>query len=548
MTIQAQVETAFLLSVIKPILFVAVLLLWAAAAGRLDKDAEFYYLNRNMWNLIHMIAAAIGFGIMLIVPIFFAGLVLGLIVLAGDVISYSYYRNAKVPKKARWEMLLQFIIRQINEIKKAHVQHSARVKLLTADERVRDVPMANDPNAEAHDAFAEAVCFAIPREAEKIDLLIDAGKGALVVTIDGLAYPQETLETRVALQLLDYLKNAIGMDTAERRKKQSGQLKIDVENFGRHTLDLETAGSSRGVSMTMAIDPARRVNMQIDKLGFLELQQPAVKKITSGLTGVVLIAAPAKHGGTTTLYSLLQHHDPYTSSVMTLEEEVLFEAEGVSHNKVAEGAGPQQFNDQLASIIRSDPNVLMLSRLADAETARRIAQSAREIRFYVPLNAPDTFTAVRMWMKLIGDKKTAIESLSAVVAQRLVRKLCPTCRTTYKPDPGALKKLNLPDKVTKLYHATGQVMSGNKQRECPVCLGMAYRGRIGIFEIMLIDAQARSFLAAEDYNHLRGYLRKHKMLMLQEAGLSRVVEGVTDIKEITRAFGEKMTDRSPVPA
>ena len=544
--IYAQVETAFLMSVMKPVIFLIILFLWAAMASRLDKDAEFFYLKRNIWNMIHMVAAIIGFGLMLIVPIFFAGLVLGLIVLAGDLISYSYYRNAKVPKKAKWELSWNTLTQQIENIKKAHIQHSAKVKLLTADERVLDVPSGNDPNAEAHEALADALCFAMPRDAEKIDLLVDANKGSLVVTIDGISYPQEAIESRVALQLLDYLKSATGMDVSERRKKQAGELKIEVDGFGRHTLELETAGSSRGISMAMTIDPAQRVNIPLEKLGLLDSQFQSIQELLNSLTGVVLIASPSRHGNTTTLYSFLQKHDPYTSSVMTLEDEILFEAEGVSHHRVSEGAAPQQYNDQLAQIIRSDPNVLMLSHLADAETARIVARSTKEIRFYLPLQMPDTFSSVKLWMKLVGEGRLATESLRAVIAQRLARKLCPTCRTGYTPDPAALKKLNLPSKVTQLYHATGQVMSGNKQRECPVCHGIAYRQRIGIFEVMLIDPQARAFIAAGDYNRLRGYLRKNRMLMMQEAGLARVVEGTTDIKEITRVLGEKVTDRTAV--
>lgn len=125
-----------------------------------------------------------------------------------------------------------------------------------------------------------------------------------------------------------------------------------------------------------------------------------------------------------------------------------------------------------------------------------------------------------------------------VIAQKLMRRLCHTCRVAYTPDPAALKKLNLPggDKINKLYRASGKVQVKDKEEPCPNCHGLGYRGRTGVFEVMPIDDDARSYIRKGEADALRLHLRKQKMQYLQEAALAKVVSGVTDIKEVTRAM------------
>ena len=183
--------------------------------------------------------------------------------------------------------------------------------------------------------------------------------------------------------------------------------------------------------------------------------------------------------------AFLQEHDPYTSSVMTLEDEIHFDVEGVDHNVLEAGTPPAKYHEKLGSILRSDPDTMLIGRLIDAESAKMLARSADDIRFYLPLPAEDTFAGLRMWVKAVGERKLAAEALAGVLAQRLVRKLCTNCRQPYKPDPAALKKLNLPaEKVGTLYKAAGKI-TDDKGREhtCPACHGMGYRGRVAVFEV-----------------------------------------------------------------
>ncbi len=529
----------FLLSPWKPVLVLLVLVGWAWVISHLDKDAAFYYLPRYTFNLVQMACGVIGFGLMLLIPFFFVGFLVGLVVLLGGIGGYAYYRNTQVPPSAQWTLSLDSFTQRVQDYQQRQAQKHATLVLLTADEQRREVPTGEHAHAEAHTALEGVIDFAVPRGADVIQITVDPQQAQMAARIDGVKYPQGQLEPKSALVLIDYLKEAAGLDVADRRKRQHGSIKIDAGDLGRHTLELETAGSTRGLQMLIHIDGQQRKRMPLTHLGLLESQREQITQILTEPGRVVILTGPPMQGLSTTSYSLLNEHDPYTSSLLTFEDEVLFELEGITHNEIG-GLPTPQFNERLGASIRSDPNVIMISRALEPETVQVIARNAEEIRFYVGMQEDDTFAGLGRWIKLVGNRKLAAESLAAVVSQRLIRRLCMTCRTPYKPDPAALRKLNLPvDRVGQLYHSSGQVMDRDKPIQCPDCMGLGYKNRVGVFEIMQLDDAARSLIAKGDLDTLRGHLRKQRMLLLNEAALAKVVEGVTDVKEITRALGKQ---------
>jgi len=411
--------------------------------------------------------------------------------------------------------------------------------LMKKDETRLPVPSRDDPNNEAHTVFENLLDFALPRNADRIDILVEPSKSVMVARIDGVTYPQPDIEAALAMRLVDYLKSTAGLDLTERRKKQNGLIKVDAGELGRHTLDLNTHGSTRGLSMAVNIDPDLRTQMPMEQLGLLAPQLKQVQELLRSIGGVTLVSAPPGQGTTTTLYSILSEHDPYTSSVVTLEEKIAWELEGVHHTLMPATTPPEKYNEKLLGVFRADPQVLYLTRFADSKTPGHIARSVEECRVYMPLEGDDTFATLRAWVKAVGDRKLAAKSIKAVMAQRLLRRLCHTCRTPFVPDPAALKKFNLPGKVEQLFHASGQVMVKDKPQPCPDCIGLGYRGRTAVFEVMVLDDKARKYVATGEDDKLRAHLRRAKMLWLQEAALAKVVEGITDIKEVTRAMSSK---------
>ncbi|MFN3167741.1 MAG: ATPase, T2SS/T4P/T4SS family [Phycisphaeraceae bacterium] len=538
---QLQAEPLFLMSIAKPILMLLVLGPWAWVVGRLDKDAGYYYIKQNQWALAHLAAGFLGFGVMLVVPIFWIGWPLGMLILAGEIYAYIAYRNGQVPEKERWSAadIVKGIQAEGERKAGEKAKQLANVKLMDKSEQLLDVPHGDDPRTPAFDLFQNMLVFAVPRGADQLEMTVDAEKAVFVARIDGIRYPQEAPGKDLCLQLIRYLKEHAGMDVEENRRKQTGKMWVEVEDYGKHTLQLTTAGSTRALQLIIEIDPDGRLDIPLKALGLLKPQYDKVQELVQDLTKVVVFSSPPRTGTTTTMYAMLQAHDPYTSSVMTFEKKKAFEVEGVNHNEFPEGASNEQIMEQFGALLRADPNVMMISQVLNTDMAQLIARQSEDTRFYLPLPARDTLSSLKLWMKVVGDRRLAAESLGAIVSQRLVRKLCHTCRAPYTPDAAAMKKLNIAQgSVTQLYKASGKVMVKDEAQPCPDCHGLGYRGRVGVYEIMFIDREARSLIASGEGDRLKAHLRKQRMVYLQEAALAKVVEGVSDIKEVTRVMAE----------
>jgi len=536
-----QPEPAVLISIFKPIVLFFLFVGWGHVVTFLDKDAQTLFLKRRLWNGIHVAAAALAALIWLMLGFFWLGLPLAMIIVISTIVGYGMYRNTKVPEDLHWRMSLNSFKQKIGDIEQTRAQQRASVHLLTREGDPITVPSGDDPYAQAHVAIEQLIDFAMPRGANRIEIAADVRKSAIGVWIDGVSYPQPAMESRLAMTVIDYVKRHAGMDVEDRRRRQRGTLMINVGDYGQHELFVASAGSTRGLNMVIEIDREKATLMSLVKLGLLESQRNQIEPLIDENKHVVIVACPAHQGMTTTLNSLISRHDPYTQSIMTLEEEVEIELEGVTHEKIEPGTDAEAIERRLLAILRSDPSVIMLGMLSNVAHARLIADAAANVRFYFGLRHEDTFSALKVWLKAVGDNELAAQSLGALVTQRLVRKLCPTCRIAYKPDPTVLRKLNLPpDRIPQLYKHSGQVRVGRERTEtCPSCLGMGYRSRIGVFEAMVLDDKARQILASGQLDQFRAHLRRAKMLYLQESALLKVVEGLTSISEITRALGGK---------
>lgn len=533
-------EPAFLLSIVKPLLLFAALLGWGRVVAFLDKDAAHFHLKRTLFNALHLLGGAAGLAVMILVPLFWLGFPLGLLLLAGSIAGYAYYRNGQVNDNQRWTFDLENFRRQLAEKRQGKAQKSVSVKLSRNGQEV-EVPRGDDPRVEAHEQLERMLKFSVEREAETMDLVVEDQRVQLSARIDGVRYPIEAPPPDVALTAIDFMKQAAGLDAEDRRRRQSGRVQAEVldDEGGSRTAELEvlTAGSTRGVQMQVTLNPDASTEMPLDRLGLLPKQYEYLESVLGENKGTVLIAADKHQGAPTTMFAMLSRVDPYTNSAVLIASDDQIDLEGVDRHVFERGKPASEFNSELAAILRTDPNIVMLDRVADGATVSLVSGLSKEIRFMLPLPQPDTTAAVKAYLKASGDAKEAAKGLSTVIGQRLVRRLCTTCRVPYSPNPAALKKLGIPqDKVGTLYKSSGKVLVKEQQQACPDCHGIAYRGRIGVFEVMPIDERARKHMAAGEMDALRSHLRKQGMVYLQEAGLAKVVEGVTDIKEVQRVL------------
>jgi type II secretory ATPase GspE/PulE/Tfp pilus assembly ATPase PilB-like protein len=460
--------------------------------------------------------------------------------LGAEFVGYGLFRNSRVSPENRWSLRLDSFRRKVVEAQAARAQAAAALWLCQPDGSRMEVPASDSPQRAAHARWQEVFEYALARHGDRIDLAVaGAEQTALVVHVDGVKYAQPKPDGRLAVSMIDYFKGHAGLDVADRRRRQIGQARIEAEGLGTHRLKIVTSGSTRDLSLSVRIDPNKHLGMALDKIGLVPAQLEQMQALIAACKGVVLVACPADEGMTTTLYALLQQHDPYTQSVATLEDEIELEIEGMNQYAQEPGADAAAIANRLTVLLRSDPNVLMLSRITDAQMVKPLLGSAAEMRCYAGLRMGDSFQALKAWIKLAGDPQQAGGALTAIVSQRLVRRLCPTCRIGFKPDPAALKKLNLPAGGGTLFKPSGRIEVKGKAVLCPTCLGLAYQGRVGVFELMVLDDAARALIADAKLDQLRTHLRKNKMKLMPEAALDKVVAGVTSIAEITRVMAEK---------
>jgi type II secretory ATPase GspE/PulE/Tfp pilus assembly ATPase PilB-like protein len=527
--------SAILVSIYKPLLFGMVAGLWAFVASHIDKDLDYYYLKRTLWNLILLGMAVLALGLWLMIPIFWIGFPVAVIVIISVLVGYHFYRNGHVPPSAKWSFDLDSFRAQWDESQRKKAQRAAVIRVMDKDGQMVDVPTGDDPLVAVFEALENILDFALPRRAERIDMLATANETVVAVQIDGVKYPQTKLDSKTGVTMIDFIKKHAGMDVEDRRKRQEGKMR--VLHDASHEVMAMSHGSTRGLSLTLLIDPTALRSMKFKDLGLLDTQQEQVASIFDEQDRAVLVVSPPHQGMTTTLYSFVNEHDPYMTNIMSLEDEVHFELEGVSHGQIKTGQDSPTIAKQLESMLLREPKVVLLSQLTDADTAKLIGRFADEARFYMGLRQKDSFTALKAWVKATGDKELAGHALRAIVAQRLLRKLCETCRVAYKPDPKLLKKLNLPvDKVSQLYKHSGKVMVKEEEQTCPDCMGLGYRGRRAVFEVMLFDDECRKLIADGQLDQLKNRLRKNRMLYMQEAALNLAAQGITSVSEISRVL------------
>jgi type II secretory ATPase GspE/PulE/Tfp pilus assembly ATPase PilB-like protein len=531
-------ETVFLVSPYKPIIFGLVLGLWAWAASHIDKDLVRHFMPHQLWNLILVSVALLAGGLWLWLPFFWLGLGIALVLLPGVLLGYHFYRNTVVPESEQWQLNLDSFHHDWDEGQKKKSQDAATVRLIDEDGEVVEVPSGEDPLVPVYEALETIFDFALPRCAERIEMLASSKETIVAVQIDGVRYPQTKLEAKIGVTLIDYIKKHAGLDVSDRRKKQKGTLKISHDI--PHDLEVTTSGTTRGLSLNMMVDPVILRSIKFDDLGFLDVQRKQIEPALDGDKRAVLVVSPPHHGMTSTLYSFVARHDPYLSNVMSLEDEVPFKLEGVHHLVAKIGPDAPTMPKQLESLMLREPKVVLMSHLTDPETVKMIFRYTDDARFYVGLRQKDSFAALKAWASAADDQRVAGNALEAIISMRLLRKLCPTCRIAYRPDPALLKKLNLPaDRVKQLYKHSGKVMVKDREEPCEFCVGLGYRGLRAVYEVMVLDDEARALIGDRQSSRLKSHLRKSGMLYMQEAALMLAADGITSVSEISRVLADK---------
>lgn len=550
MHLLANADWAFLTSPFNWLLAALTVLPWAwLVSSKLDKDALYFHLNRRLWNSIHLGAGAVGILSMLLIPIFWIGWPVAILVMWTPIIIYWQVRNNNVPDEAKYHLTAESITAKLEARRRAAATRSAAINFINAANAPVDVPLKESPLFGVHLLAEDIIGPAVSARAARLEMAPSPNGYIISQTVDGMRFRREPIAADNANQLIDYIKSIAGLDVQNRRKRQVGQCKMNGPE-GPKTLTVTTAGSSNGQEMRLEFDRAAQVEKPFDSLGLLPAQLEALKIFTDqeNRHGIILISAPSGHGLTTLGYSCIGRHDAYTNNVKIFEREQMIKLDGVDHVVFDPANTDIDYATQLQSILRRDPDVVLVSDLDDPRTAQAVAHPGIEgPLLYVGQRLGSVQEQVVDWVKRAGDLKAAVRPLRAVVNGRLVRSLCPNCKQAYRPSPEQLKKLGLPASVQQLFKAGGKVQVKNKIENCPVCQGTGYFGLTGVFEVMTLDDQARKLLLNNDLPGAYMHCRANKMIFLQEAALRKVVDGLTSLEEVVRVTAQPTKQPPPRP-
>jgi len=345
--------------------------------------------------------------------------------------------------------------------------------------------------------------------------------------IDGFLYLRHRLPTKLIPQVTSRIKVMSGLDITKRRIPQDGRIGIVIRNK-LIDIRISTFPSMHGENIVLRILDKTRGVPTLSKLNLSAEDLTAFKKEIKATKGIILATGPTGSGKSTTMYSFIDALTMESKNIMTVEDPIEYEMDGIVQTNVDPKAGVN-FSNALRAILRQDPDIIYVGEIRDAETAKAAVQAA--LTGHLVLSTLHTNDAVGAITRLrdIGIEPGLIGSvLNCSFSQRLVRKICPRCKHEYPPDENFLNKWKFP-LDTKFYKGKG----------CEFCSGIGYRGRMGIFEIVSVNKAIGALIAKNaPENVIFKALRKQGMKTLFEDGLQKVKDGITTVEEVMRVIDE----------
>jgi general secretion pathway protein E/type IV pilus assembly protein PilB len=346
--------------------------------------------------------------------------------------------------------------------------------------------------------------------------------------IDGVLHEVKSPPKRLQASIISRLKIQSNMSIAEKRVPQDGRIQTQV---GGKMIDLRVSclPTSHGESIVMRILDKEGLRLGLSELGFFTDDQQTFERLIGLPDGILLVTGPTGSGKTTTLYSCLNFINRPDRKIITVEDPVEYVLAGINQVQVSEAVG-LTFAAALRSILRQAPNVIMLGEIRDLETATiAINASLTGHLVFSTLHTNDAPSAVTRLIDIGVKPFLVASSCRALMAQRLVRKICKKCATPYAPTDAELRTLNIdPNKLEGATFLRG--------KGCPDCAKTGCRGRMGIFEVFVIDDEARKLIYAKvPSSVLRTRAREMGMRTLREDGARKVLAGLTTPEEVIRA-------------
>ena len=352
--------------------------------------------------------------------------------------------------------------------------------------------------------------------------------------IDGILYDTLSLNKNVLPLIISRIKVMAGMDIAERRMPQDGRCTV---RLGQREVDLRisTVPTSYGERSVLRILDKSTALYGLDELGLGNEDLTKFDSLLGRTHGVIFVTGPTGSGKSTTLYACLNRLNSAEKNIMTIEDPIEYQLEGISQMQVASKKG-MTFATSLRHVLRQDPDIIMVGEVRDIETARMAIQSSLTGHLvFSTLHTNDSAGAISRLLDLGVEPYLASSSLIAVMAQRLVRKVCPDCREEYEPTDRELRELGLLSAeagMSDLERNGGKFFAG---RGCDRCFQTGFRGRTGVYELMLISEEIQDLIyRRESAGSIKRASLNAGLQTLRMDGTRKVIAGITTIAEVLR--------------
>jgi len=345
--------------------------------------------------------------------------------------------------------------------------------------------------------------------------------------IDGVLYEMVPPPKYIAAALSSRIKVMANLDIAERRLPQDGRISLTVES---NPIDLRVSvlPTMFGESVVLRVLDRSQAMFDLGALGLRPEDQEIIRQLIHKPNGIIIVTGPTGCGKTTTLYSALNELNDIGTKIITTEDPIEYDIDGIIQVQMKPSIG-LVFARCLRSILRQDPDIILVGEIRDLETAEIAAQSSLTGHIvFTTLHTTDAPSSIARLLDLGIEPFLLTATIEGIVSQRLVRKICENCKTAFEPSEAQLMELQLtPDDIKgkKFYYGRG----------CSKCNGTGYKGRIGVFEIMVFNDEIRDLVMNQASTAvLRAAGQKGGMRLLRENGLEAIYDGITTIDEVVK--------------
>jgi type II secretory ATPase GspE/PulE/Tfp pilus assembly ATPase PilB-like protein len=534
------------LSPIKLLAIGGLLLLWCKTTDWVNWDSQVLRLPHSLWNAVAFFPFLVAFFLALLLPFLlgYSALVLSWLVPLGI---YIYQRNANVEphEKVLTADHLRFLLAsggkrlgmKVSAEKQAPYERGAPVHFAATagDEQANQACLILARQSSGFVPAKEMVADLLQRRGDRI--MLDSTEDGVAVRyqIDGVWHETDPQDAETGAGILTTLRHLAGVDPQEAKKRQAGQLELTYEDV-RYTAHLVTQGTRHGQRAILQLTTPDVPFESISELGMRDKMRDQLKELLASPRGLFLFSAIPSGGLTTTMLLAMRLTDRYMRDFLAFQDVDRPEPLVDNVERETYDTSRDAPDKRLQTVLRKEPDVLIVHELLDANMTEILCRRAGDDKLIIAsIRAKEAVEALLRVLLLKVSAKVLAPAVIGVLNQRLIRKLCESCKEAYPPPAELLKKLGIPaGRVESLYRPPER---DEKDPVCSECGGIGYLGRTAIYELLVVDDTLRTALIKEPkLEVLRRVARKTGHKSLQEEGILLVVRGITSLPELNRVL------------